>query len=622
MKHRFAFLLAEFSYLRIETLATSLEEELNRLDEEAFLFFGKPVNSPLTSQRNENIILNLAKATTFDGIVAFNNTLTPYDGQDMVNRFLKTFDTAKVVTIGETSEGCSSVQLDNYRSIQLTVNHLYDHGVRRFSYVGGPMTNMDALDRSRGVMDFLASKGLTCETFHEGNFAYESGANVIHELLDKGLPLPEAFIFANDEMAIGAHATLLSMGYRVPQDVKLVGFDDNDQERHIIAQLTTVNQGFSNIVFKGLDLLRSKTIENIVVPGELIVRESCGCESQIKKAQEEYFEKKQYMEKVRLLHLSFMDNLSLQALLSVVNTYDQLKQQLKEITIHYPNFEFHLCLFKENALPIDTPLAFEFPESMNCFLSLVHGQFQEAIEYKTENILPESIREKTDTRVFFVYPLRMNHMSYGYIACNSATAQDRRFVSLKDLLNISLSRIEMQRELDNYRSELENLSFKDALTLSYNHRGFHRFSQPRFLESLSKGWVPAVIYGDVDYLKLINDTFGHDYGDAAIIAASDFLNQAFPNEIVARIGGDEYIVFIRNVLGQDLELLQKELQVLMNKKSDELNKSFVFRMSFGFCVYDVSRHHSLEDMIKEADKSLYEARRASSHYYSKPDIYK
>lgn len=622
MNHRFAFLLAEFSYLRIESLATSLEKELSRFDEEAFLFFGKPVNSPLTSQRNESIILNLAKAKTFDGIVSFNNALTPFDGRDMFNKYLKTFDTAKVVTIGETSEDCSSVQLDNYRSIQLPVNHLYDHGVRRFFYVGGPMTNLDAKDRAQGVMDFLSSKGLTCETFHEGDFTYESGAQVIHDLLNQGIPLPEAFVFANDEMAIGAHATLLSKGYRVPQDVKLVGFDDNDQDRHIIAQLTTVNQGFPNIVFKGLDLLRNKTIHNVVVPGELVVRESCGCESQIKNVNEEYIEKKHYMEKVRLSHLAFMDNLSLQAQLSVVNSYDQLRQLLKEITIHYSNFEFHLCLFKENTLPIDSPLVFEFPENMTCFLSLTQGQFHENIEFKTENILPAIIREKTDTRVFFVYPLRMDHMSYGYIACNSSTAQDRRFVSLKDLLNISLNRIEMQRELDRYKRELENLSFKDSLTLSYNHRGFHRLCQPRFSESIAKGLLPAVIYGDVDYLKLINDTYGHDNGDAVIIAASEFLNAAFPNDIVARIGGDEYVVFIEDFSGVDFDALKIELDTLMRHKSDELNKPFTFKMSFGFSLYDASRHHSLEEMIKEADNALYEDRRSSAHYYTTPMIKK
>lgn len=156
--------------------------------------------------------------------------------------------------------------------------------------------------------------------------------------------------------------------------------------------------------------------------------------------------------------------------------------------------------------------------------------------------------------------------------------------------------------------------------MSFNHRGFHRFSDPSFIESVSKGLVPAVIYGDVDYLKLINDTYGHENGDTVIIAASDLLNTYFPNEIVARIGGDEYIVFIKDFSKYDQDKIKEDLNTLMNNKSEELNKAFTFRISFGFSIYDPSKHHTLDDMIKEADKLLYEARRSSDHYYSTPNI--
>jgi diguanylate cyclase (GGDEF)-like protein len=620
MKHRFAFLLAEFLYLRIGLIGTQLEQLFNQNDEEAFLFVGKPLNSPQALQRNENIILNLARSRQFDGVLSFSNSLNAYNGQKILNDYLKKCNKSKIVSIGDTVLGCSSIKLDNYYSIQLTVNHLFEHGLRKFVYISGPLNNLDAVERLKGVKDYLSKKNIELEAFYEGDFSYECGHKTVMDYFEKGLKLPEAFICANDEMAIGAYSALVAHGINVPQEVKLVGFDDNDKGKHLDSPLTTINQGFFDMVLAGLDIIRDGTVQDVTLSGKLIIRESCGCESLIKEASQEYTEKKYFIEKFQQLNQVFLDNLELQAQLSIISTQHQLSSQLKSLFANYQDFEFHVCLHKNGPVNIGDPLEFTFSEKMNCFLSLNNGEFCENIEFNRDDILPTSIREKTKTRVFFVYPLRMADVSYGYIVCNTSTAQDHRFVSLKDLLNISLSRIQMQQQIDSYKLELENLSYKDSLTKSYNHRGFHHFSEPRFKESISKGLTPTIVYADVDYLKLINDTYGHASGDTIIVAASDLLNSYFSNEIVARIGGDEFIVFIEDFSKYDLENLKYELNELMIKKSDEINKEFNFKMSFGFCNYDETRHTNLDDMIKEADKALYDDRRLSNHYYTSPNI--
>jgi diguanylate cyclase (GGDEF)-like protein len=622
MKQRYAFLLAEFLYLKLETITTQLEKDFKNSNEEVFLFVGKPLNSPQAYSRNENIIFNLARSKNFDGILAFTNTLTPYDGHSIYNQYLNSFNKSKVISIGETLEGCSSIKLDNVNSIKLTINHLVDHGLRQFVYIGGPLSNQDAHERLQGVQEFFKEHPTLRVDIYEGDYSYEYAANVIHHIFAEHKPLPEAFVCANDEMAIGAYEALRSKGCKVPEEVKIVGFDDNDRGRHLESPLTTINQGFYNMVRNGFEIVKEGKVQNQALPGELVIRESCGCQPPIKAANEEYVEKKVYIEKYQQLHQSLMDNLELQAQLSFITTYDQLLTQLKALLGHYQNFEFHICFFKETSRKIEDPLQFQFPEDMHCFLSFIKGEFIENIDFKSENILPDVITQKSETNVFFVYPLRVNNTSYGYIVCNSSTAVDRRFVSLKDLLNITCNHIQMQREIDSYKLELENLSFKDSLTRSYNHRGFHRFAQPHFESSLAQGLTPAVIYGDVDYLKLINDTYGHENGDIIIVAASELLNEMFPNEIVARIGGDEFIVFIKDFSSYRQSRLNEDLTALMNIKSKELNKAFIFRMSFGFCIYDGLKHHSLEDMIREADNLLYETRKASNHYYSNPQITK
>ncbi len=620
MKHRFAFLLAEFLYLRLETITTHIEHSFRNSNDEVFLFVGKPVNSPQESQRNENIVFNLARSNQFDGILIFKNTLTPYHGQAKLDHYLKDFDGTKIVSIGERSENYSSVYLDNYHSIQLATNHLIDHGLERFMYIGGPLTNQDAKDRFEGLQAFLRELDIQLLDSFEGDFSYEFGFKIVNEICLNKQPLPEAFICANDEMAIGAYNALLSHHIKVPHEVKLVGFDDNERGRLIEVPLTTINQGFINMVDSSLDIIRKGKFDNLVLPGELVIRESCGCTSPIKAASEEYFEKKVYIEKYQQLHHTLMDNLELQAQLSYTNDLDQLGKQLKALLGHYQGFEFHICLMDDTSAQIGNPLEFYFPTKMKCFLSLINGQFYENIEFDTKDILPNVIKKETSNRVFYVYPLRVEDVSFGYIVCNTSTAKDRRFVSLKDLLNISLNRIKMQKEIESYKLELENLSFKDSLTRSYNHRGFIHFSEPQFRESISKGLKPALLYGDVDYLKLINDTYGHFSGDIIIAAASDLLNQFFPHDIVARIGGDEFIVFIKDFSQYNELSLEATLNEMMKQKNVELNQDFNFNMSFGLCVYDSSKHQHLEEMIREADNLLYERRKVSHHYDMKPKI--
>jgi diguanylate cyclase (GGDEF)-like protein len=620
MKHRFAFLLAEFLYLRLESITTHLEAIFNDSDDEAFLFVGKPVNSPQGSQRNESVVFNLAKSESFNGILTFSNTLTPYDGRSILEDYLDHFDKSKIVSIGEEIEGCSSIKLDNFHSIQLTINHLIEHGLSKFMYIGGPLSNHDAKERFEGTLDFLKTKSISLISSFEGNFSYEFGANVVNDLFANNQDLPEAFICANDEMAIGAYHTLLNHGIKVPDDVKIVGFDDNEKGRHIETPLTTINQGFASMVLSGIDIIKHQHKHDLVLPGDLVIRESCGCKSFIKEAKEEYFEKKMIIEKNQQLQQSLMDNLELQARLSYVNNYNELVTQVKELLVHYENFEFHICLFNEKPMSISDPLEFSFPEKMNCLLSLVEGQFYEHIEFNTKDIIPISTKVKSSTRVFYVYPLRVEKVSFGYIVCNISTAHDRRFVSLKDLLNISLNRIELQRELDQYKIELENLSFKDSLTKSYNHRGFHHFAEPHFTECNNIGLTPALLYCDVDYLKLINDSYGHISGDTIIVAASDLLNHYFSTEIVARIGGDEFIVYIKDSSAYNQAILKRDLHDLMNKKNEELNQEYNFSLSFGLCLYDQNKHRNLEDLIREADNLLYETRKSSNHYYTNPKI--
>ncbi len=216
------------------------------------------------------MILNLAKSKYFDGSISFSNTLASSNGEALLRQYLRTYTHSKIALIEDEMVGSSSVMLDNYHSSQLILNHLFEHGLRRFAYISGPLGTRDASERFSGVKDYLKEKNIELEDFFEGNFTYEFGEKVIRSYFDKGKSLPEAFVCANNEMAVGAYHALMSYGIKVPQDVKLVGFDDTDQGKLLESPLTTINQPFLEMLMEGLDTIRNKTIRKVMFPGELI----------------------------------------------------------------------------------------------------------------------------------------------------------------------------------------------------------------------------------------------------------------------------------------------------------------------------------------------------------------
>jgi LacI family transcriptional regulator len=116
----------------------------------------------------------------------------------------------------------------------------------------------------------------------EGNYSAAGGANVIESLLEAGRKLPRAILCANDQTALGVMHALGRRGIRVPEDVAITGFDDVPVARHLHPPLTTIRQPMQELGATAFEVLYSRINAgggdaDVVLPVELVVRESCGC---------------------------------------------------------------------------------------------------------------------------------------------------------------------------------------------------------------------------------------------------------------------------------------------------------------------------------------------------------
>ncbi len=165
-------------------------------------------------------------------------------------------------------------------------------------------------------------------------------------------------------------------------------------------------------------------------------------------------------------------------------------------------------------------------------------------------------------------------------------------------------------ELKSMEEQLRTLSLSDELTGIYNRRGFFTLGeqQLKLAKRMKKGIF--MLYADVDDLKEINDTWGHKEGDLALIETAAVLKKTFRgSDVVARVGGDEFTVIPIGISGDNIEViaarLQKSIEVHNTEKSCDYNLS----LSFGIAYYDPENPCSVEELLAQADKLMYEQKR-------------
>ncbi|HWR42926.1 bifunctional diguanylate cyclase/phosphohydrolase [Sporomusa sp.] len=163
---------------------------------------------------------------------------------------------------------------------------------------------------------------------------------------------------------------------------------------------------------------------------------------------------------------------------------------------------------------------------------------------------------------------------------------------------------EVRRDRKKLEERLTYLSVHDPLTGLYNRTYFstelERLADPYF--------VPVgVIVGDLDGLKLVNDTWGHQSGDRLLKAAADILSKCCPpNTTVTRIGGDEFVLLLPNTTRQVLELLCQRITKSVDAYNEltPLAEGIVLSISLGYALAE-TLPANLQEVFKAADNNMY-----------------
>ncbi|GAF68066.1 unnamed protein product, partial [marine sediment metagenome] len=162
-------------------------------------------------------------------------------------------------------------------------------------------------------------------------------------------------------------------------------------------------------------------------------------------------------------------------------------------------------------------------------------------------------------------------------------------------------------QLSSMHAVAELQSRLDHATGILNRRGFVAAAE----DALVRGGATVMIYADLDGLKEINDTFGHEAGDAAIVAAADVLRWTFRStDILARLGGDEFCVLLTDADATCAAALVARVEEEVRRFNETSEHRWTLSMSLGYVANDEDERASIDAMLADADAKMYATKRA------------
>ncbi len=551
-------------------------------------------------------ILSLPSIHDYDGVVLCYDTLIHEDmGKDLVEDLLSDMEAPPVICIRAAIAGFYNILPDNRALMYEIAKHVISKcKTGDIGFVTGMDALEDSFERREGFEDAMREAGYKVsedKVFH-GNYWITQGPEMADFFIREDGSLPEAIICSNDYEAIAICNELIKRGYSIPSDIMISGVDNTVEARDHIPSISTIeisNETLVNTAMRVMeDAIAGKKPElNTYMSGTLVPGESAGDEvaerdvydtlcQQSVAASSAMDEKREFV----VINALFEGALTKETSIKV--TLDQFRSvpSIKSVyLVRYTENDRELCGYYTNK-----------------------GEDHiEDISFSKDLLLPEGLEnDDTGTRVHFA--LTYKNEVYGY-AVMSFDMDIPEFINFKveyilTQVGLSINKLEIYSKLFGI-SDVISLYIKDPLTGTLNRRGFDKRITEFFDKEGNRIKDSAVVSVDMDELKYINDTFGHNAGDEAIKETARCIDNALNSgEFVARMGGDEFAAVL--VLSEPGRVGKFIRNVRNNIRDFNQTGKYEWELSASIGTCDLTDWHGVTECMKKADKAMYLEKKA------------
>lgn len=536
-----------------------------------------------------------------------------------------------VFSIDQGIDGCYNLLMDYKSAFEDMVHHVIrEHNVSRINMIAGLKNNPFSEERIEAYKNVLAEYNIPFEEerLKYGDFWERPTITAVNEIINSNLPLPEAIICANDTMAITTCSILSDHGYSVPDDIIVTGFDGTQSGTYNLPSITTCDPNYANalkFIFKEIDAFKQT---KQVVPKDHMIkfftwpRQSCGC---LKKSS------LNYAKIISSLYDSSADSTWHMLAMNKLVTKLLDKHSLEDVAEQLPdtawlwstNFRFACVkshITKSSEVHREPTYMTGSFDEMTTILKVKNQCFdKELTSFNIKDFIPnlDDIIEKPGT-TFVVRLISHGKQVYGYTVDEFDEIDSRALrrcnefdMFLAHSVNTVLHNFEakeLNKSLERAYDEIASLSIHDPMTGVYNRRGFFTKINTLLESQYMKNKYLYIVYVDLDGLKKINDTYGHNEGDFAITTVAQALQKlSVVNPLCARFGGDEFICAFFHGLpnAYNAKNLKVQLMSIIRQSPMVSQKEYSIDFSIGVLFEQVDSHININDIITTADQKMY-----------------
>lgn len=575
----------------------------------------------------EHSIFELPDFSEYDGVILHGDTVYDSDVMDAVVAKIKKSG-VPCISLNIEYPGIYCLGMENEQGVyEITDHFIKEHHAKRLGFISGPESNKDAAGRLNGFRKALLENHVRYDESYVfyGDYHPDSGKEAIEYFYDMPGRFPDAIVAANDEMALGAFYALQELGYDVPGQVLLSGYDNAYVARHHYPRITSVKRPELELGKEAYNKLKAvingeKIKKKTLLESTVVYAQSCGCECDEEEPKEE-FRRTVVKDKLHVTNYSEIVRSS-SADFTGVETFEQLLSQIRRYLMLTDAKEFYMCLCELEqpdieALAvgkkrIDEDSVMGYQSEVYIPIALNNGVFKEYGKYDIKQILPSQVTDGKKGQFYTIVPLHYQSRSFGYcVLGNSRLMMDSDLFHLFIMnINNALENVRKQNMLNSMVQKLNKMWIYDSLTGVFNRAGFFRFAYEMVTEAKEKRQNLFVLFLDLDGLKSINDRFGHDVGDEFIKAMSKILMQVHKHgQLLMRYGGDEFVVMTINFTKQDAEAYIGQIKGYIDTYNEVEKKVYKLDASMGYTIMNPREESfDLEELIESADREMYKVK--------------
>lgn len=575
-----------------------------------------------------------------DGLIVLTGSFSSTSSIKGLEKALSEFPSKPIVSIavGLNLPNVTSIVTENSQAYEKLITHMVKvHKCKNFAFLGPyPEESDEAKDRYHCFINALKKNNISFDPdlYFHGNYTTDSAEKEFSTRFHKKTDIKfDCLVAANDLMALGAKNIMSDLGVKIPEQVKIIGYDNTSHSKISHPVLTTIDQNFFRQGVEAAKLIDKKSSKKNVALEEKVfslplIKESCGCEYKATLVSLSSKKRNQLASNGDQGH--FLSKLSRIAVLLDMSKANYTSQQIFYILKYMiENAEIEAIAVCRYTNPVilgrKDPLNLPSQATVQMYVDNSRGieVFNKNISFNpNECVLPEEILGNQPGN-YIVHPIYSGELNYGYVVCRLQTIDFAvSIVSLRIIIS-ALSQAfeytnqsnenkiltEENKELIQNNTNLNRQSKTDELTHLLNRRGFMELGQNNINLAMEDNVSGLVFFADLDGLKTINDKYGHKMGDAAIKAMGSVLSQILrANDIVGRLSGDEF-AGVATGMGENLVAkVRKEAKELCMDISKQHEFPFTLSFSIGYAKFD-SSNNSLKELLEQADKVLYEEKK-------------